>query len=419
MTENGHGTQVREFPGEWNVVDLFSGSGGASYGFSARDGFRLVGAADAQKGKPSSGVGSLQCNATYAANIGVEPVEADLSETEPVELRESFGEILGVADPDVLISCAPCTGFTRTNPDNHLVDDPRNSLAARSALFAAEFRPRIFIMENVREMISGRFRAHYADLRSDLEALGYRVRGEVRTLDKYGLPQQRERALMVAARDDIEPRCLDDLWRGWRVRSEATTVRSAIGDLPRLEAGERHSEDPMHVSPNFADARTADRMLLIPRDGGSWTDLRNHPDREEVLIPSMLRAIERGRLGDHPDVYGRMWWDRPAPTIKRECAHVGNGRYSHPEQNRMLTVREMATLQGFPRGYVFRASGLANMYRHIGDAVPPLISYQLAALCEWMLTGERPDLESLLLPGTHLTVQDLEPALEVEQPHLV
>ena len=110
-----------------------------------------------------------------------------------------------------------------------------------------------------------------------------------------------------------------------------------------------------------------------------------------------------------------MWWDRPAPTIKRECAHIGNGRYSHPEQDRQLTVRETAILQGFPRDYVFRASGLSNMYRHIGDAVPPLISHQLAALCEWMLTGERPDLESVLLPGTHLTPKDLEPALEIGQ----
>ena len=113
-----------------------------------------------------------------------------------------------------------------------------------------------------------------------------------------------------------------------------------------------------------------------------------------------------GTLNHFCDVYGRMAWDRPAPTIKRECSHVGNGRYAHPEQDRLCTVREMSLLQGFPHDYQFTGT-LANMYRHIGDAVPPLISYQLAALCRWILTGARPATEELILPGCHLTSGDL------------
>jgi DNA (cytosine-5)-methyltransferase 1 len=123
----------------------------------------------------------------------------------------------------------------------------------------------------------------------------------------------------------------------------------------------------------------------------------------------MRRRLAAGDLGSHPDVYGRLWWDRPAVTIKRECGHIGNGRYVHPEQDRLCTVREMAILQGFPRGYRF-AGSLSNMYRHIGDAVPPLISYQLAAACRWMLTGERPEPADLLLPGGHLSEADVERA---------
>ena len=65
----------------------------------------------------------------------------------------------------------------------------------------------------------------------------------------------------------------------------------------------------------------------------------------------MARRVARGDLGSHPDIYGRLWWDRPAVTIKRECSHIGNGRYAHPEQDRLCTVREMALLQGFPRDY--------------------------------------------------------------------
>ena len=84
-------------------------------------------------------------------------------------------------------------------------------------------------------------------------------------------------------------------------------------------------------------------------------------------------------------MYGRLWWDRPAITITRECAHVGNGRYVHPEQDRLLTVREMALLQGFPADYVFEGP-LTARYNQIGDAVPPLISEQLA---EHVATMER------------------------------
>jgi DNA (cytosine-5)-methyltransferase 1 len=94
-------------------------------------------------------------------------------------------------------------------------------------------------------------------------------------------------------------------------------------------------------------------------------------------------------------------------TIKRECAHVGNGRYAHPEQTRLLTVREMALLQGFPDTYDFASASLANRYRHIGDAVPPLISYQLSALVSWMKTGQRPEPEQWLLPGTSLLREDI------------
>ena len=101
-----------------------------------------------------------------------------------------------------------------------------------------------------------------------------------------------------------------------------------------------------------------------------------------------------------------MWWDRPAPTIKRECAHDGNGRYMHPEQDRLCSVREMGILNGFPSDYHFRGS-VSNMYRHIGDAVPPLIGYQMAVLAEWILSGTRPEAHELVMPKTHLRPEDL------------
>ena len=175
----------------------------------------------------------------------------------------------------------------------------------------------------------------------------------------------------------------------------------------------------MHVSPKLLTPTTRRRLALLPHNGGSWVDLKDHPEAGEVLTPAMKRYVEQRKFGSHPDVYGRLWWDKPAVTIKRECAHVGNGRYSHPAQDRLLTVREMSILQGFPRSYQFVSSSLSNMYRHIGDAVPPLISYQLAATANWMLGGARPEREDLILSGTHLRPEHIQTTTpEPRQTHL-
>jgi DNA (cytosine-5)-methyltransferase 1 len=149
------------------------------------------------------------------------------------------------------------------------------------------------------------------------------------------------------------------------------------------------------------------RIRATPVNGGSWADLLSDPEKRKYLTPAMLGAEARGRLNQFCDVYGRMAWDRPAPTIKRECSHIGNGRYAHPEQHRLCTVREMAILQGFPRTYQFPGTSRKNSYRQIGDAVPPLISHQVAHLVSWMLSGAKPDIEDLILEGTHLSVSDI------------
>ena len=175
----------------------------------------------------------------------------------------------------------------------------------------------------------------------------------------------------------------------------------------RVKVGDADPDDPMHQSPGFSSDIVIRRMAAIPPDGGSWFDLADHPDRDTLLTDSMKDRLARKDLGSHPDVYGRLCWDKPAVTIKRESAHVGNGRYSHPVQTRLLTVREMALLQGFPTDFRFTSQSLANRYRHIGDAVPPLISFQLSALAFWMKTGLRPDPSEWVLPGTSLKCSDV------------
>lgn len=387
------------------VVDLFSGGGGMSYGFHAHPAFEVIGAADAQLGKPSTKRGSLGCNSTYERNMGIAPVAVDLSAINPTKLMKT----MGIESPiDVLIACPPCTGFSRMNSHNHLVDDSRNSLVRRVARYVEAFEPSVLVMENARELLTGNFRKHFDALRRRLEVLGYTVAADTHVLTKFGLPQIRERALVVATKDGLTSRTVDDLWRGFSLSDDALTVKQAIGHLRPLSAGEADPDDDAHVSPRFSSTLSLERISAIPADGGSWRDLiEGGPATAKYLTPAMQRLIEKNKLGSHPDVYGRMSWNRPAPTIKRECGHIGNGRYAHPVDNRLCSLRELAILNGFPSNYQFDGSSLANKYRHVGDAVPPLISYQIASAVNWSFTGKRPVMRDIVLPETSLRSTDI------------
>lgn len=380
------------------VVDLFSGGGGMSFGFHRHPGFRLIGAADAEIGKPSMGRGSLQCNRTYESNMGIRPAAVDLGSVEPAGLRDALG--IGREKVTVLSVCPPCTGFSRANPLNHVRDDHRNSLVRRAAEFAVALDVEIVVMENARELLTGNFKEHFLSFSEHLEANGYTVHADSHMLTRYGLPQIRERALVIGVKKPLPLRTLEDMWDGWEVRPEACTVRSALSVLPPDCPG-------MDVYPMFSDAGVLKRLKAVPADGGSWTDLLAVPGGKALLTDAMKKRVAANKLGSHPDVYGRMAWDRPAPTIKRECAHIGNGRYAHPVENRLCSIREMAMLQGFPMDFQFPGTSVSNHYRHIGDAVPPLVSHQIAWLCDWILGGRKPGPEQWILKGTHLSTEDI------------
>src|SRR5215469_18389602 len=153
------------------MVDLFSGAGGMSCGFQRHPAFEVIGAADAQIGKPSAGAGSLGCNATYRANIGLAPVEADLARADPASVCDAMA--LRGRCPAVLAAGPPCTGFSRTVATNHVRDDRRNGLVGRIAEYAALLRPDIVLVENARELVTGRFSGHVRALLAALGGLGY------------------------------------------------------------------------------------------------------------------------------------------------------------------------------------------------------------------------------------------------------
>ncbi|MCZ8016227.1 MAG: DNA cytosine methyltransferase [Limnobacter sp.] len=389
------------------VIDLFSGAGGMSLGFHLHPAFEIVAAFDGEFGKPSSGKGKLGCNETYRSNIPITPTAVDLAHIEDQEIEAIRAEILHGMDLDVLSACPPCTGFSRANPNNHLADDHRNSLVVRTEKWVRILRPNVLVMENARELLRGNFSHHFRELRKSLEFMGYQVHASVHMLNQFGLPQRRERALVIASKLPGGVKSLEDLWSGYRVKEAATTVHRCIASLPNIQAGEKLADDKFHISPSMNEDSIA-RLKAIPKNGGSWTDLRFQKNGEQLMTPAMKRYVEAEDFGSHPDVYGRMAWDRPAVTIKRECSHIGNGRYAHPEQDRLCSVREMALLQGFPMHFKFGGGSVSNMYRHIGDAVPPLISYQLAHVVHWIFTGKKPEIRDCVLPGTSLLPDDIQ-----------
>jgi len=344
-----------------NFVDLFSCGGGMSTGFTRQGNFQTIGAVDLEVAKPSCGIGATSCNDTYEANLGLRPLSANLAITPPGDISNHFG--FSASDVDVLISCAPCTGFSQKKANNHVEDDDRNKLVERTALYAEAWKPRYIIIENVKELLKGRHKHHFQGLHRNLTNLGYEIFAEIHNLRDFGLPQSRVRSLIVAK-----------LGGGFNMHlpqaNSLRTVRDAIGHLPWLEAGAIDPNDAMHTCPRIGGV-SLERMQAIPKDGGSWIDLTD--EQSHLRIPSM----RPDKPGSFPDVYGRLAWDKPAPTITRECSHPGNGRYSHPDQDRLLSVREMALIQGFPGDYQFKGS-LSSKYRQIGDAVPPMIATMIA-----------------------------------------
>ena len=384
---------------KFTLVDLFSGAGGMSYGFFRHPGFRLIAAADAEIGKPSSGNGKLQCNTTYFKNIGIIPTKIDLSGIRPSQLRTSLN-IPKKIKVDVLSACPPCTGFSRAIPQNHIRDDSRNNLVRKSAEFTVSLDAEIMVMENARELIRGNFKYHYEWFRGYLEKNGYNVFGRTYILSRFGLPQIRERSIVIAAKQRLPLHTLESLWDGWGVKDEALTVRKAFSHIDSKATG-------VDVYPSFSGDSVGKRLWSIPKNGGSWIDLLKIPGGEKLMTDAMKRILSEKKVGSYPDVYGRMAWDKPAPTIKRECSHIGNGRYAHPEADRLCSVREMAILQGFPNNFIYDEAAVSNMYRHIGDAVPPLISYQLAHLCHWILTGKQPAMKDIVLGGASLLHSDI------------
>jgi DNA (cytosine-5)-methyltransferase 1 len=303
-------------------------------------------------------------NATYANNIGIVPQSLDIARLarHPRETAKLIKEVRSRnRSPLVMIGCAPCQGFSsHRNADGET--DIRNSLFVGFAKIAAAAEPDVIIAENVPEILTDRYWPLVAEARKLLNKAGYILRISVHDMAEYGVPQHRYRALMIAMRRPF------NMPKGFLNRSCFKTVRDAIGDLPPIKPGEIVDEDPMHFTATHR-ASTIKTIMAVPPDGGS---------RPWHAGPDCLRRAEarRGRAV-YEDVYGRLWWDRPAITVTAYARNPASGRYIHPEQHRGLSIREAALLQGFPKDYMF-SGGFDSRFRQIGNAVPPRFSAYVA-----------------------------------------
>lgn len=320
------------------AIDLFSGAGGLSLGL-VEAGFTVVAAIENDETSVE----------TYRANHPDVPVlKEDITQISPGDVRAELGYERG--ELDLLAGCPPCQGFSaiRTKNGSKNVSDPRNDLIYDFIDFVVEFLPAAVMMENVPGLAHDE---RLPELRNRLKPEGYVVRHDILNVARFGVPQNRKRLVVLAGMGGPIDFPVPD------PKSENLTVKTAIGELP--EPGE--ADDPCHdVIENRSD-RIMDLIRSIPEDGGGRLDL----DEEDQL--DCHRDFDGFK-----DVYGRMAWDRPAPTITCGCVKPSKGRFLHPSQHRAITPREAALLQSFPPEYLISMNrGKQKAAEIVGNALPP------------------------------------------------
>lgn len=360
---NNYSAYVKKMPEAKPVfiIDFFSGCGGMSWGFAntrqSHMEFKILAGLDID----------AQALATYERNINAPGIKQDIAEI--ADRPELLRELIPDFDPELcrpllFIGCAPCQGFSahRKKDDR---DDARNSLMVSFARICSYYLPDVVVMENVPEILNGRYAEYYRLTASELNRSGYSLTSDVLDLSMYGVPQRRRRAVILGSLQGA-PRLPNPIFS----RETAPTVRDAISHLAKLDSGATDPDDPFHKAPNHTE-RILRRIAKTPPDGG---DRRHLGEAEQLECHSNL---DNGDTPGFTDVYGRLRWDAPSVTITAKSSTPSCGRFLHPEQHRNISVREAAILQGFPQSFIFEGP-LVHLYRQIGEAVPPLFARFLA-----------------------------------------
>lgn len=324
------------------AIDLFCGIGGLTYGVQ-KAGIDVIAGIDID---PTCKYAYETNNKSIFINKGIENIDDE-------ELKALYPE----NSIKVLMGCAPCQPFSnyslRYIKDGH--KDNKWKLLYYFIDLVEKIKPDIVSMENVPQLVKTNV---FKDFTNRLQKAGYYTSWEIVNCAGYGVPQSRNRLVLLASRfGKIE--LIDPLY------NEATylTVADAIKYLPPLKDGEISEFDSLHRASKLSKLNKQRIRQSVP--GGTWQDWS-----DELKLPCHKKSTGKG----YRAVYGRMEWDKPSPTITTQFYGYGNGRFGHPEQDRAISLREGAILQSFPPDYKFideqNPQTNKQLGIHIGNAVP-------------------------------------------------
>ena len=327
------------------AIDLFSGCGGLTLGLKFA-GYQVLAGVEVD----------AKASETYALNHpDVSLFHQDIREIEVSKMMRHLD--LKEGKLDLLAACPPCQGFSRIRTRNGASTnaDPRNDLALKFLEFAKVLKPKHLLLENVPGLCK---QAVWKKIVLGLKREGYKLREAIVDASDFDVPQRRRRLILLGSKGDSVPNA--------PLRSDQKrTVRDA------LQGMDSSGGDALHEMKTRRSASVQEIISAIPKDGGSRSDL-----------PERLRLACHNRTNGFSDVYGRMQLDSVAPTITSGCHNPSKGRFIHPTEDRAISLREAALLQGFPIDYKFNIShGKEAIALMIGNALPPpMIKAHAAAL---------------------------------------
>jgi DNA (cytosine-5)-methyltransferase 1 len=334
-------------PRRYQLIDLFAGCGGMTRGFLDSERYESVFAVELD----------ADAATTYRENFGDDVAQV------PIEDVAKFGSA------DIVIGGPPCQGFSPLN--RGAVGFERRGLWREYLRALEQAEPQAFVMENVPELLAS---AEYAEFKTRVETLGFAVDQDILNAADYGVPQRRRRAIAIGVRSGSVPwpePTHADPDSGCEL-PEWVSFRTAVEGLPLQPDGKawHRARNPRPFSVR--------RYKAVPRDGGNRFQMQKNLDRAGLgdLVPRCWREKPTGTT----DVFGRLWWDRPAYTIRTEFYKPEKGRYLHPSAHRPITVREAARCMSFEDSFVFpEDQSMTSVARQIGNAVPPLLARRIAA----------------------------------------
>jgi DNA (cytosine-5)-methyltransferase 1 len=333
------------------ALDFFCGAGGLTRGFLDA-GLEVLLGIDIDSG----------CEETYKRNNP--PAKflcADIATLHPSSINHYLRGI--PRNQLVFVACAPCQPFAVLNKSG---GSGRDAFLLREfARFVEYYKPRFVVVENVPGIARVRGASTLARFKNLLRRLKYNFDEDVLDGKNYGVPQTRRRYILLAKRRG-KIKLPAPTFGNNHEQKPFRTVRQAISHLPRIKAGHAHKSIPNHVASPLSPKNLL-RLRATPPDGG---------DRRSWPTELLLKCHENGHDG-HTDVYGRMFWDRYAPTLTGKCNSLSNGRYGHPTQTRAITLREAAALQSFRDSYRFYGNEVSHIAQRIGNAVPVVFAKAL------------------------------------------